>query len=149
MNTATMLLSYLSFLVEVHSQREFPFVSFMGETLPNHAYADLTSVGTNISDPGNTVKCHTDLQTCCSAREGPHRGDWYFPNGTRLPFSTSTATIYESRHAQKVDVLRSNNALFPSGIYHCDIATSIDASFREMVFVGLYSSGGIYCKSYV
>ena len=141
MKTAIILLNlYLSFLDTVHSQTEFPYVSFMAESLPNHAYADLTSVGTDISNPGNTVKCHTDLNTCCRGQDGPHRGDWYFPNGTRLLFSTSTATIYKSRYAQRVDVLRRYNALLPSGIYRCDIPT-IDASI-ETVFVGLYSSGG-------
>ena len=40
-------------LVEVHSQTA-PYVSFMGENLPNHSYVDLTLVGTDNSDPGNT-----------------------------------------------------------------------------------------------
>ena len=31
-------------LVEVHSQTA-PYVSFMGDILPNHAYVDLTTVG--------------------------------------------------------------------------------------------------------
>ena len=53
-------------LVEVHSQTEVPYVSFRGETLPNHGYVDLTLVGDDTGDPGNTVRCHTDLNTCCS-----------------------------------------------------------------------------------
>ena len=36
-------------LVEVHSQTEFPYVSFMGETLPNHSYVDLTLVGEDLA----------------------------------------------------------------------------------------------------
>ena len=31
-------------LVEVHSQTEYPYVSFMGENLANHSYEDLTQV---------------------------------------------------------------------------------------------------------
>ena len=35
----------------------------------------------------DSVQCLTDLSTCCSGNEGPHRGDWYFPDGIRLPFT--------------------------------------------------------------
>ena len=61
-------------LVEVHSQTEFPYVSFMGETLPNHSYVDLTLVGYDRGNPGDTVRCITDLSTCCSSGQGPHDG---------------------------------------------------------------------------
>ena len=73
-------------LVEVHSQQTFPYVSFMGQTLANHSYVDLSLVGTSGSG-SNSVQCHTDLSTCCDSTEGSHRGDWYFSNGTRLTFS--------------------------------------------------------------
>ena len=69
-------------LVEVHSQT-VPYVSFMGETLPNHGYVNLTLVGNSeLYENDYSVQCHTDLSTCCSGGQGPHRGDWYFPDGT-------------------------------------------------------------------
>ena len=134
-------------LVEVHSQTEFPYVSFRGETLPNHSYVDRTAVGTNTGDPGNTVRCHTDLNTCCTIPQGPHRGDWYFPaDGARLPFP-GQGDIHEAREDQRVDIRRRNNANLPSGIYRCDIPTiavyhETDISLRETVYVGLYATGG-------
>ena len=136
-------------LVEVHSQTEFPHVSFMGETLPNHSYVDLTAVR-RPEDGGDSLECHTDLDSCCSGAQGVHRGDWYFPNGTRLPFSKSGDTLrytYEQREAQRVDLRRWNNATSPSGIYRCDIPTlavhhETDISVRETVYVGLYATGG-------
>ena len=57
MNLSVLLVVLLWSLVEVHSQIEYPYVSFMGENLPNHAYVDLTLVGNNKSDPGNIVRC--------------------------------------------------------------------------------------------
>ena len=105
----------LFYLVEVHSQTEFPYVSFMGEILPNHAYLDLTLVG------NHSVQCHTDLSSCCSSGQGQHREDWYFPNGDRLPFPTPDSDIYEVRGAQRVDIRRDNNANSPSGMYRCDM----------------------------
>ena len=116
------------------------FIAFMGEILPNHVYVDLSLVGTAASD---SVQCHTDLDTCCHRDQGRHRGDWYFPDGDRLPFG---ADIYELRRAQRVYLYRRNNAN-TSGIYRCDIQTNTvhddsDTSIRESVYVGLYTSGG-------
>ena len=140
-------------LVEVNSQT-FPYVSFMGQTLANHSYVNLRLVGRpdiqNVIDGGGpSVKCHTDLTSCCSAAEGVHRGDWYFPNGTRLPFPRNTG-IYESRDSQRVDLRRNYHSLI-SGIYRCDIPTIAvhdvnDPLVRDRpVYVGLYASdGGIY-----
>ena len=134
-----------SSLVEVHSQT-VPYVSFMGENLPNHAYVDLTLVGTDGSDPGNIVRCHTDLSTCCGSSRGDHRGDWYFPNGSILGHSHG-GDIYRSRGNMRVNLHRRNNAMGPSGIYRCDIPTNAvhdvnDLSVRETVYVGLYPPNG-------
>ena len=122
---------------EVCSQT-FPYVSFLGQTLANHSYVDLSLVGTSGSD---SVKCHTDLTTCCSGGQGSNRGDWYFPNGNRLPFSGS-GDIFEHRVAQRVDLRHWNNATSPVGIYHCEIQTNDHISVRATVYVGLYTASG-------
>ena len=137
-------------LVVAHSR--FPYVSFMGVNLPNHAYVNLAAVGNDIiSDSGNTVSCHTDLQTCCQATQGTHRGQWYFPDGTELANSASGDDIYRGRGAQSVHLHRRNDATSPSGIYHCDIETvavndnDVDTITGEKVYVGLYPPNeGIY-----
>ena len=111
-------LSLLWSLVESNSQT-FPYVSFMGQTLANHSYVDLSLVGIS-KYGGDSVQCHTDLTTCCTGGQGIHRGDWYFPNGDRLPFGP--AAIHESREKKGVDLGRWS-ATSPTGIYYCDIAT--------------------------
>ena len=140
-------LSLLWSLVEVNSQT-FPFVSFMGQNLANHSYANFSLVG-KPNYGGDSVQCHTDLTTCCSSRQGIHRGDWYFPNGTRLLLPIF-ANIYESREKKRVD-LRRRGATSPTGMYYCDIAT-VDVHdnettqlTRKRVYVGLYANGGGLC----
>ena len=140
-------------LVEVHSQTA-PYVRFMGDILPNHAYVDLTTVGDNITaSSGDTVRCQTDLDSCCSSPQGIHRGDWYFPDGSVLPFpiTNNINDIVEDREPQVVHIRRRNNAMSPSGIYRCDIETiavndnDVDTITGETVYVGLYlPSEGIY-----
>ena len=144
MKMSVLLCLLLWSLVEVHSQTA-PYVSFMGETLPNHSYVDLTLVGDPAVNGGDhSVQCHTDLATCCAGYVGQHRGDWYFPDGDRLLFPGPGHDIAEARGAQRVDIRRNNNDNSPSGIYRCDITTDAvqDNSVRETVYVGLYATGG-------
>ena len=134
-------------LEDVNSQ-SFPYVSFRGQTLANHSYVDLSLVGDDYYSGSDSVQCHTDLSTCCTTNDGPHRGDWYFPDGARLPFSGG-GDIYENRGRQRVALQRRNNANSPVGIYRCDIPTnavhrSTDNSVRGTVYVGLYTSGGMF-----
>ena len=144
-----LLLCLLWSLVEVHSQTEYPYVSFIGGftvALPNHTYIDLSLVG---EDGDVSVRCHTDLSTCCRGSEGDHRGDWIPPGSEEsLPLSSDTsAGIYQVQGPQRVILRRRNNADMPSGIYRCDIPTNAvhddnDNSVRESVYVGLYATGG-------
>ena len=141
------LLSLLWSLVEVHCQQTFPYVSFMGNTVPNHGYVDLGQVGDD-SSGSDSVVCHTDLGTCCNGTQGNHRGDWFFPNDTRLliPASHQTLPIDESRRDMRVELHRST-ATSPTGIYRCDIAINAvhggsNNSVRDTVYVGLYTASG-------
>ena len=152
------LLCLLWSLVEVQSQTEYPYISFLGTTLPNHSYVDLSQVGENrLGSYNDTVQCHTDLSTCCRVDYGPHRGDWFSPGSEiRLPFYTEYiydyiygmySDIYEDRHYQVVHIRRRNNPTGPSGIYHCVVATNAvhndsDQSVGETVYVGLYYGSG-------
>ena len=120
----------------------YPYVSFKGQTLAKHSYVDLSLVG---SDDTSSVQCITDLSTCCSGTEGLHRGDWYFPNGTRLPFS---GDIRENRGAQRVSLRRDISGI--NGIYRCDVPTNAvhdgTTTTRDTVYVGLYLNGeGEHC----
>ena len=138
---ASLLLCLLSALVEVHSQTA-PYLTFMGNNIPNNSYVDLNTVGETIDT--NTVQCHTDLISCCSSAHGPDRGDWYFPDGNRLPFAGEMGDVYESRSNRLVGLRYTGSGGTTSGIYRCDIETNAvnDNDGRETVYVGLYTSGG-------
>ena len=132
--TLLLLLLLVSLVELVHCQTA-PYISFMGQTLADHSYVDISQVGNNVSG-SDSVQCHTDLSTCCSRDQGSHRGDWYFPNGDRLPFPDGS-DIVESRQLKRVD-LRRNRGTGPTGIYHCYIETkAVHDNMRETVYVGL------------
>ena len=138
-----LLLCLLWSLVEVYSQT-VPYVSFMGETLPNHGYVNFSLVG---NDFNSSVQCHTDLSTCCTETQGLHHGDWIPPGSeSRVAFPhESPPDVYEIREAQRVELHRRSNEEVLDGIYYCHIATSdvLHGSVRKSVYVGLYASGGI------
>ena len=102
----------------------------------------------NDGSGNDSVQCHTDLDTCCRRVHGPHRGDWYFPNGDLLPFGNGS-NIIRIRQAQRVDLRCSRR----TGIYRCDIATVAvhDNGMRETVYVGLYTRNGgkVYNTLYI
>ena len=141
------MLSLLWSLVEVHSQT-FPRLSFMSQTLANNSYVDISQVGRPDVGGGEGIQCITDLTTCCNRTLGSHRGDWYFPDGTQLPFAASNVDTFRTRVAQRVDLRRSTNANSPTGIYRCGIPTlavhdNTDISVRDTpVYVGLYTASG-------
>ena len=145
---SALLLVLLWSLVEVHSQTA-PYVTFMDNTvaLPNNSYVNLSLVGG--AGSSNDVVCHTDLSTCCHGGAGPDRGDWYFPNETRLQFLNSHHFLVEKRTNQRAELYRGDRSgSIPSGIYRCSIETiavhsnDSDDNTRETVYVGLYDSGG-------
>ena len=143
------LLCLLWSLVEVQSQTEYPYISFRGNTLPNHSYVNFDEVGEDRTT--NTVQCHTDLSTCCDTHQLSPRGDWFFPNGKKLPFYNESGgrDIQESLLFRVVLIRRLNPAINgPSGIYRCFIGTNAvhndsDPSVGEAVYVGLYHNGGV------
>ena len=140
----TALLLPLLLLVKVNCQT-FPYVSFMGPALADHSYVDLSTVGSEL-DNSDSVVCHSDLSTCCSGGQGPHRGNWYFPDGTKLPFSGASVPIGLGRGAQ-IAIIRRTSGSGPTGIYRCRIATNAvhsdtDQSLGETVYVGLYPADG-------
>ena len=151
--SSQVLLCLLWSLVEVHSQTEYPYISFMGETLPNHTYVNLSLVGNSGSD---SVQCHTDLETCCSYQQDNgtnrvhHRGNWHRPGSDmRLPYVYESGDIYEEHRYRQTELHRRNNAISPTGIYRCFIPTNAvhddnSQSVKAIVYLGLYTSGGTY-----
>ena len=123
--------------VYVHSHA-VPYITFMGETLPNNSYVDVSRVGDHNSD-GEGVQCHTDLTTCCSRDQGMDSGDLYAPGSiTRLPLSGDLNTTFQHHESQKVTLYYRSSVLpsdHQSGMYCCDIA--VNGSGRGTVYIGI------------
>ena len=68
-----------------------------GVTIPNNSMVDFNDLlyrteldpGPTIANGLQTLMCVTDLVDCC---ESQGLGDWYYPNGTRIPSNTGIFT---------------------------------------------------------
>ena len=154
----SVLLFLLWSLVEVHSQT-VPNLTFMGETLPDHSYVDLSALG-GLDNVDDHVVCHTNLTSCCGGEGRDDRGYWFFPNGAELPGAGSaggtgaaTNPIVLMRGLQVARLIRGTGpGDVPSGLYRCIIETvadnapyynpSPDNGIGETLYVGVYSTGG-------
>ena len=136
--------------VVIESQGTFPYLSLGSSNYTNHSYLDFDRIG-EVSL--NQLHCHTDLATCCNNDAGDHRGNWYYPNGTQIPFGSST--LYLRRQSGSVYISRETNlpavTSAASGIYRCTIETnavhSPDGSNTagETIYIGIYTSSGMMC----
>ena len=126
-----------------------PYVRFMGVDLANHSYVDLDAVGMLMNE---SIECRTDLSTCCTNAVGDDRGDWFYPNKSRLLFNGPS--LFFNRGNQRIFMYRvSPVAASDSGIYRCSIETNAvhiegidDDSVREVVYIGAYKNGGKDCR---
>ena len=150
MKPAVLFSIFFWFITKTQAQ-EYPYMSFSGEILSNHSYMSLYQVGSDLNST-DTVICHTDLETCCSASEGYHRGNWYFPDGVRLLFVyNSNSDVFERRRDRFVELRRDGDINVVSGVYRCDIPTNSTQEINSSVYIGLYVDGGIHhyrCEQY-
>ena len=150
----SVLLFLIWSLVEVHSQTA-PYLTFMGETLLNHSYVNLSALG-ELDNVDDHVVCHTDLTSCCGGPGFNDRGFWYSPAGTELPGAAggsgaATNPIVLMRDILLVRLIRGTGpGDVPSGLYRCIIETNTvngpDNSpvniTGETLYLGVYSTGG-------
>ena len=139
MNSAVLFLLCTYALVEVHSTTA-PYITFMGETLRNNSYVDLSLVGNDASG-SDSIQCHSDLSS-----DG---GAWFSPDGESIT-TTITEDIYQVRQDNRIDLRHRRNGKV-SGMYRCEVDTvaapsignsRTDITNTEFVYVGLYTSGG-------
>ena len=109
-------------VVEVHCQT---YLSFLGENLSNNSYVDFSLVG-DMANGSNSVQCHTQFRNCCRPSHGEIAGNWFFPNGDRVPFIHSG--IFQRCEAQRIDLCTTGDTSV-TGIYCCDIP--YNSSVRE------------------
>jgi hypothetical protein len=95
-----------------------------------------------------TLMCVTDLVDCCDT-EG--RGDWYFPNGTKVPFRTPGNSQYATFLANRGQCeemsdgrqfngsvrLWSRYSPPERGPFHCELPNAADPNVSQILYVNI------------
>ena len=90
----------------------------------------------SLSLNNSALLCFTDLHDCCSSDTVQVAGNWFFPNGSIVGNQTTSSNIYIKRGPSVVGLYWNDSAIFPTGMYRCEIP---DASgVLRNVSVGIY-----------
>ena len=118
--------------------------SLNGTTYQNNSIVTLEDIG----EDDNALFCITILATCCRYENGSVFGNWFFPNGTRVPSLIANKTsqnFYREREQMVVNLNRRRGG--EVGIYHCEIPDSMNVI--QTIYIGVYSaSTGEFVHSY-
>lgn len=75
---------------------------------------------TSIGEAESALFCKTDKKDCC--KTAPNRyGEFYYPNGTRVPVELRQYGFYRNRDTQYIRLNRRERTTSPMGKYRCEI----------------------------
>ena len=116
----------------------FGTVSFWlrGTTYQNNSLVTLEEIG----EGDDALLCVTDLTACCRpphTRPPSATGNWFFPNGTRVPSSGSNWDIHKTRGRSTV-VLHRRRGGGVTGIYSCAVPDAMNVT--QTIYIGVYSA---------
>ena len=87
---------------------------------------------TDIGEGNEALLCITNL----TGVNGSVRGDWYFPNRTRVLSTNNDSEIYGTRGEMVVRMNSRGDG--EEGIYHCEIPVSMDVN--QSIYIGVYTT---------
>ena len=108
----------------------FPYITFMGQSLPSNSYVSFSRLELGGFNNGNGIICHINDSNCCS----DSLAKWIFPNGSDVE---QDGVLESIRLSNRVELHRgavSGNIL--SGVYQCRIV--INGQTTGTANIGLY-----------
>ena len=110
--------------------------SLNGTTYQNNSVITLDDVG----EGQYALCCITDQPNCCRPRLGRVLGNWFFPNGTRVPSSGNQWDFHRTRGESVVRLQRRRGGA--DGIYRCVIPVpqSDAEDVNQTIFIGVYAA---------
>ena len=103
------------------------------KTYQNNSLVSLEEIG----EGHDALWCRTDLTSCCKP---PHtetaKGNWFYPNKTRVPNSKDQWNFYRERKKMVVNLHRRRGG--ENGIYYCEIPDSVNV--YQTIYIGVYNT---------
>ena len=92
----------------------------------------------DIDKGDDALLCITNQTACCRppGDMGRYLGNWFFPNGTRVPSRVVKWDFYRSRGQMVVRLYRRRGG--EEGIYRCEIPAA--KNVNQTIYIGVYSA---------
>ena len=92
----------------------------------------------DIGEGDDVLFCVTNQTACCSSHyTGGHAlGNWFFPNGTRVPSENKMWDFVRTRGQMMVHLHRRRGGV--EGIYRCEIPDAMNVT--QTIYIGVYSA---------
>ena len=118
--------------------------SLRDTTYQNNSLVILEDIG----EGGDSLLCMTDITACCRplyTGQGAI-GNWFFPNGTRVPSSGSQWDFHRTRGQMVVTMHRRRGG--EDGVYRCEIPDA--SNVTQSIYIGVYTAetGEHYINNY-
>ena len=106
--------------------------SLNGATYQNNSLVTLE----DISEANDALLCLTDLTACCRPLYWGPVGNWFFPNGTKVPGPGELWDVYRTRGQSVVLLNRRRGGV--TGIYSCVVPDAMNVS--QTIYIGVYTA---------
>ena len=133
---------------------------FLGEALPSDSFVDFDDILNIGYNPGpsnrnpafedRALQCITDLVDCCGSESGTMhtvRGDWYFPNGSRVEFFRVGPLFlvnrgpYEIINEQQINgsvrLFRRWSLVPERGRFRCELPNAANPNVNQILYVNI------------
>ena len=98
----------------------------------------------DIGEGDDALFCIANRTACCRSPYTPYAlGNWYFPNGTRVPSSGSQWDFHRTRGQMVVLLHRRRGG--ENGIYRCDIPDATNVNVFQTIYIGVYTGSPGKC----
>ena len=91
----------------------------------------------DIGEGDDALVCLSNLADCHSDAMGLVLGNWFFPNGTRVPSNGASFDFYSDRIEMVVRLNRRQGG--EEGIYYCEIPDL--ANVTQTIYIGVHTTG--------
>ena len=110
--------------------------SLNGTTYQNNSIVILEDIG----EGDDALLCMTDVTDCCRPLPDKALGNWFFPNGTRVPSSGHQWDFHRTRGQSVIRLQRRRGGA--DGIYRCVIPVpqSDAEDVNQTIFIGVYTA---------
>ena len=104
-----------------------------GAITPNHGFVLLNNIGGGDA----SLLCLTNRPACCRSPYAENgRGNWFFPNGTRVPSTGMQWDFHRTRGHSMVRLQRRRGGV--NGIYRCEIPDAMNVN--QSLYIGVYTN---------